>query len=68
MKFQGKFDFSIDVPENILSLCPNCHSAFHYGDSEVQTQLIKSFYEKKVEALSDREINISLDEVLEFYV
>jgi len=68
MKFQADFKFSIDIPENILSLCPNCHSAFHYGDVDIQTKLIKNFYENKIAALNSREINISLDKVLDFYV
>lgn len=67
MKFQDEFEASIDVPENIISLCPNCHRAFHNSIDEVKTELIKKFYHKRKELLLDREISIAKNELLEYY-
>jgi predicted HNH restriction endonuclease len=69
MKFQDEFESSIDVPENIISLCPNCHRAFHYGNKQTQIELIQTFYNKKMSALNNhnRHVNISLEKLLEFY-
>ena len=46
MEYQGEFTVSIDVPENIISLCPNCHRAFHNSIISNQEKLISKFYEK----------------------
>ena len=45
MEYQGEFSVSIDVPENIISLCPNCHRAFHNSIISNQEKLISKFYE-----------------------
>ena len=42
MEYQGDFSVSIDVPENIISLCPNCHRAFHNSVVSNQKNLIST--------------------------
>lgn len=32
---------NLDCPENIVTLCPNCHSAIHYGDDDVRAGLAR---------------------------
>ena len=67
MEYQGDFVISIDVPENIISLCPNCHSAFHNSEASVQEGLITKFFAQRSSKLEERCINISLDKLLEYY-
>jgi 5-methylcytosine-specific restriction protein A len=45
MAFQNLFpETSIDHIENIISLCPNCHRAFHYSIRDEKIQLISLIY------------------------
>lgn len=67
MEFQDDFDVSIDVPENIISLCPNCHRAFHNSIEETKTALITKFYLKRKELLERRGITTSVREIMNYY-
>lgn len=63
--FYDEFDKSLDVPENIVSLCSNCHNEIHYGkDSE---KLIIKLYNERKELLKKAGIEISLEDLLEKY-
>tara|TARA_B110000902_G_C14245703_1_gene564197 strand:+ start:560 stop:1738 length:1179 start_codon:yes stop_codon:yes gene_type:complete len=67
MGFQDKHEASIDVPENIISLCPNCHRAFHNSIDKIKIELIKKFYRERNKSLKEREINIEENKLLEYY-
>ena len=67
MEFQGDFEASIDVPENIISLCPNCHRAFHNSVEETKSSVVRKFYNCRKDLLVQREIEISSERLLEFY-
>lgn len=68
MEMQDKIEFSLDVPENILSLCPNCHSMFHHSHTVDVRKLLKYFFNQRKDCLIGRGINITLDELVGFYV
>ncbi|MGY3909629.1 HNH endonuclease [Aeromonas piscicola] len=68
MEMQDKIKFSLDVPENILSLCPNCHSMFHHSHVVDVINLLEYFFNQRKERLIERGINITLDELVGFYV
>ena len=65
LAYHYKFDKSLDVPENIVSLCSNCHNEIHYG-KEANT-LITSLYNERIDKLRQAGIDISLDELLLMY-
>lgn len=45
LKFQSEFEgFRLDRYENIVSLCPICHSAIHYGDDKTKRIILESLY------------------------
>jgi 5-methylcytosine-specific restriction enzyme A len=67
MEFQGDFEVSIDVPENIVSLCPNCHRAFHYSTNETKLKLVTAVFRKREWLLKKRGIIIHLKKLLEYY-
>lgn len=67
MKYQGDFEFSLDVPENIISLCPTCHRAFHNSVVQYKEELISSFHNERHELLQQREIEVTLEKLLEYY-
>ncbi len=62
---QGDFEYSIDVPENIVSLCSSCHNEIHYGKRA--DVLIKKLFEKRKEKLAQAGIKITIDKLLRYY-
>lgn len=49
MAEQERFEYSLDVQTNIVSLCSNCHKRLHYGkDPEL---LLKQLYEERKDEL-----------------
>jgi hypothetical protein len=67
MKYQEYFDVSIDVPENILALCPNCHRAFHHAQYVEKGILIDTFFLKRVNQLISRGIDLKIDSIKDYY-
>lgn len=65
LAFQKKFDVSLDVEENIVSLCSNCHNEMHYGrDADT---LIKILYSERKAVLEKAGIVISMSDLLAMY-
>ena len=65
MAMQGKQKYCLDVPENIVILCCNCHKEIHYGKNG--KSIMEKLYCKREEALKRRGINVSLEELLVWY-
>lgn len=65
MAFSEQFNVSLDVEENIVSLCSNCHNQIHYGaDAD---KLIEKLYEERKDALASVGIIITLEQLLLMY-
>lgn len=65
MAFQNQFDVSLDVEENIVSLCSNCHNEMHYGrDADT---LIRILYSERKAVLEKAGIVISMRDMLAMY-
>ncbi|WP_418463729.1 HNH endonuclease [Frisingicoccus sp.] len=65
MAYQEEFNYSIDIEENIVSLCSNCHNEIHYGkDAEY---LIVKLYNKRKNLLAKKKIVVSLEKLLSYY-
>lgn len=65
LAFQYKFKNSLDIEENIVSLCSNCHNEIHYGfDAK---KLINKLFEERKDILKAKGINITIDELYEYY-
>lgn len=65
MAMQDRFDVSLDIPENIVSLCSNCHNEIHYG-KHAESLITKLYWQRK-SSLESLGIVLSLDELLWFY-
>lgn len=65
MAFSDEFSVSLDVEENIVSLCSNCHNQIHYGRDAAE--LIKTLFIARKEVLERVGIKISLKRLLEMY-
>lgn len=65
MAYQDDFDKSIDIEENIVSLCSNCHNEIHYGRDA--KKLIEKLYNQRKEFLAKKKLNISLEKLFSYY-
>lgn len=64
------FDYencSLDTMENIVSLCSHCHNLLHYGRDKDKTPVLKKLYEERKVALAKVGLDITFDELKEYY-
>ena len=64
---QNRFRHSLDVPENIIALCPTCHRLFHHAISYEKDKLVQYFYGRRKEQLRERGIEITAAELIQAY-
>jgi len=62
-----KYNVNVDCIENLVSLCPTCHKAFHYGTDEVKKEFVGSLYEKVIHKYNAIGFDIPVEEVLSCY-
>lgn len=63
--FSDRFDVSLDVEENIVSLCSNCHNQLHYG-RDIRN-ILEYLYNQRKELLEKVGIMITLQDLFEMY-
>lgn len=66
-KIWNKYNINVDCVENIVSLCPTCHRAFHNGTNEVKSNMIESIYEKLLPRYKSINFNITVEEIKKLY-
>lgn len=65
---QEEYSYSIDVPENVISLCPNCHRKIHKAIMTLKKEMLKKlFTTERKEQLEKRGISITDSKLLEYY-
>ncbi|GFZ30121.1 HNH endonuclease [Clostridium zeae] len=65
INYHENFDVSLDVEENIVSLCCNCHKQIHLGQGfEV---MLEKFYNERKDLLKKIGIEITLEELIKLY-
>ena len=67
MSKQAEFEYSLDVPGNVVSLCPNCHRAIHLADKKIRDSMLETLYKKRKEKLEVFGLYVLLQELLGFY-
>lgn len=65
MKYLDLYKYSLDVEENIVSLCSNCHRQLHSG-RDVEA-ILKKLYGARQNDLNKAGIEISFEDLLEMY-
>ena len=63
----SKYNINVDCVENIVSLCPTCHRAFHNGTKEVKRQMIENIYEKLLPRYKSIGFEITVEEIEKLY-
>ncbi|MDK1288607.1 HNH endonuclease [Pseudoalteromonas umbrosa] len=61
------FKVNLDVLENIIALCPNCHRAIHYGDQETKFKLLEKLFNNRKENLAQKGIRLNFETLLQIY-
>jgi hypothetical protein len=67
MENQNDFEYSLDVEENIVSLCPNCHKRLHHGEFADIEPILKRLLATRSAGLKARGILRPLRELLSSY-
>ena len=65
MAQQDNFEYSLDVEENIISLCSQCHNEIHYGKHA--DKLITKLYYDRIKLLKKKKIEVTLEKLLSYY-
>ena len=58
---------SVDVLENIVSLCSHCHNLLHYGQIDDKRNILEKLYKDRKEALDNIGLSISFEQLLSYY-
>ena len=67
MNKQWAFDFDIDVPENILCLCPTCHRKIHLAEDDQKREILQQAFNIRKDVLPKRGISIDFAALCAFY-
>lgn len=67
MKLQDNFEYSLDVPANVVSLCPNCHRLVHHGIKTEKSKILISLYNQRKNDLVLAGIEMSMNDLLTMY-
>ena len=61
------FNYSVDVMENIVSLCSHCHNLLHYGRLEDKKPILEKLYNERKDALHNCGLDLTLKQLEEYY-
>ena len=61
------FEYSLDVMENIVSLCSHCHNLLHYGRFEDKAPVLEKLYSERIAALRTCGLDLTLDQLMSYY-
>ncbi|UMB78847.1 DUF3578 domain-containing protein [Dickeya fangzhongdai] len=67
LSHQDKFEYSLDVEENIISLCPNCHKKLHHGLDRDKAPILSKLFQERTHLLKERKIEISFNDLIAMY-
>lgn len=62
-----RFKANIDCVENLVSLCPNCHRAVHYGSEMVRLRILQKLFILKRKDLERIGIRITFEDLIWMY-
>lgn len=69
IEFMEKYNINIDCSENIVSICPNCHRAIHYGDDKTKLSILEVLFNLKRETFNETlSIALNFDDIKKYYL
>ncbi|AZV42010.1 5-methylcytosine-specific restriction enzyme A [Peribacillus asahii] len=67
IEFQERFENSLDVEANIISLCPLCHKTVHHATTKEIEPIIRELYSKRSGRLNKCNISLEFEQLIEMY-
>jgi 5-methylcytosine-specific restriction protein A len=67
VQFQDQFKFRLDVPDNVIAVCPTCHRKLHHGQLSDKTKMLLPLLSKRSAALEERGLILDSKQLLSFY-
>lgn len=67
VKYYEDFEYSIDVPENIVALNPTIHRQIHHGNDEDKRDIIQKLFNERSEKLKQAGLEIALLDLVRMY-
>ena len=64
---QNDFKYSLDIEENIVSLCSHCHNLLHYGRAEDKKIILRKLFNEREQALKACGIKIDFNNLIAYY-
>ena len=64
---QTELGVNLDIPQNIVALCPNCHRAVHHAEKVTRLELLQTLFSMRGSELQSAGIKISLIELAKMY-
>ncbi len=61
------FDVNIDIVDNIICLCPNCHRKIHLSVDEERNTIIEKLFNSRKDILSEQGIFLKLEDLQSLY-
>ena len=61
------FSYSVDVEENIVSLCSHCHNLLHYGRQVDKEPLLRKLYSDRIAGLSASGLYLTFEQLVSYY-
>lgn len=67
LKVQQRYKYCLDILDNIVCLCPNCHKKIHYATDEDRRNMVLELLVKHNKLMTIFE-NLDIDDVLNDYI
>ncbi len=64
---RNNYELSIDVVENIVCLCPNCHRKIHLAIDEEKKELLNPLFRDKAQQLKNIWIELDIKTLFKYY-
>ena len=66
-EFANDFDVSVEILENYIALCPNCHRKIHLAVDGERKHMINTLYNKKKDSLEQNGLHFDLKQIYRYY-
>lgn len=61
------FSYSVDVEENIVSLCSHCHNLLHYGRIDDKEKILRKLYNERITYLIRSGLELTFEQLMLYY-
>ncbi len=66
-EFANDFDTPIEILDNYVALCPNCHRKIHLAVDNERKHMINTLYNQRKEKLDKHGLHIDLSQLYDYY-